>query len=117
MSVHPLTNTRGSQGAKSLPVEGGRFPKEGKLQWSVHETTFLVKACRTKCRLAFFCEVQGKVQALVHPAVVQRWVYPSAKYFVDGHFTVGGAGGDQRGHGALEGTEWLGFCVNFLGLL
>lgn len=76
-----------------------------------------MKACRTKCRLAFFCEVLGKVQALVHPAVLQRWMYPSAKCFVDGLFTVGGAGGDQKEHGALEGTGWLSLCVNFLRLL
>lgn len=66
------------------------------------------------CRLAFSHEVQGKVHALLHYADLQRWVYPSAKYFVDEHV---GLVENWKEQGALEGTGCFGLCVNFLGLL
>lgn len=102
--------TRGSQGAKSLSAEEGSFPKKGKLEWSVYETTSLEKACRTVCRLAFSHEVQGKVHTLLH----YGWVYPSAKYFVEEHV---GLVENWKEQGALEGTGCFGLWVNFLGLL
>ena len=46
-------------GNKTVSAEEGSFPKKGKLEWSVYETTSLEKACRTVCRLAFSHEVQG----------------------------------------------------------
>ena len=99
--------TRGSQGAKSLSAEEGSFPKKGKLEWSIYETTSLEKACRIVCRLAFSYEVQGKVHALLHDADLQRWVYPSAEQFVDELVPVCGAGRKLEGAGCTRRDRML----------